>query len=67
MPIPWTAIEWYCDSHRLNGELRDEMHFFVRGLDREFIRYHEQKAKRNKPAKPPPGRLPPSGKVRRFK
>jgi hypothetical protein len=45
-PIPWTVIVDYAVAHGIVGEQLDDLFFFVRGMDAEYLKYHEQVATR---------------------
>lgn len=32
-PIPWTAIDRYCEANEIYGEQREDVFYFVRKLD----------------------------------
>lgn len=36
-PIPWLAVEAYCDRLGLDDEAREDMHALVRAMDDAFL------------------------------
>jgi hypothetical protein len=46
-PIPWSAIEQWCQALDLDEEESDDVHTLVRRLDNAYLRHRE--AKRPKP------------------
>lgn len=44
-PIPWTAIEAYCDRYELHGEAREDMHQLLRAMDSEYLGYLAKRSK----------------------
>jgi len=42
-PIPWTAINSYCDVLGLEGEQREDVHHHVRELDETYMKWHNDK------------------------
>lgn len=51
-PIPWTSIERYCDAFGIEGEQREDMHFFLREMDRAYLG-HRAKEATNQVESPP--------------
>jgi hypothetical protein len=47
-PIPWTAISEYCDRSEVHGEQREDMFYFVRALDNEYLKFKNAKAEAEK-------------------
>lgn len=49
-PIPWTAIEQYCDAIDVIGGQRARLHACVRAMDNVMLEHHRKKndAKRKK-------------------
>lgn len=41
-PIPWSAIDRYCDSHGIQDEQREDMHYFVRLLDGKSLNFKKK-------------------------
>lgn len=39
--IPWTAIDRYAVSSELDEELSNDLHYFIRRMDMEYIKYIE--------------------------
>jgi hypothetical protein len=45
--IPWSAIEAWADRHELPDDLREELHFVLRKMDKVFVDHcNEQNKKR---------------------
>lgn len=44
--IPFSAIMAYADVYQIEGEQREDLLYFVRGMDAAFLDYH---SKKNKP------------------
>ena len=43
-PIPWTAIERWCDAAKMTEEEeRDDVHYLVRRLDNAYLAYKRKK------------------------
>lgn len=42
-PIPWGAVQAYCDSHELDDEQTANMHHHIREMDAAFL---EERAKK---------------------
>lgn len=42
-PIPWTAIEEYCNQTGIYDEQRERMHEYMRGMDNAFLEHHRKK------------------------
>lgn len=47
-PIPWTAMRDYCDCYEITGEQREDLFYFVRAMDRAYMKKEEQKNKKKK-------------------
>ena len=45
-PIPWTAIDIYCNSYTIVSEQREDMHMFIRSMDNAYLKYQESKRKK---------------------
>ena len=43
-PIPWTAIEQYCDALVVEGDQRRRLHLNVRAMDNTFLEHHRKQA-----------------------
>lgn len=50
-PIPWLAMNAYCDVYEIDGDLRQEFFYILRQLDNEMMEYRE--SKRPKPPSKP--------------
>jgi hypothetical protein len=44
-PVPWTAIQRYCEVHGLCGEQREDLFYHVREMDRVHLEWSAKKAK----------------------
>lgn len=44
-PIPWLAVEQYCQVMELDDDQRTAMHFHVTELDKAYIRHQQKKNK----------------------
>jgi hypothetical protein len=45
--FPWSAIEAWADRHELPDDLREELHFVLRKMDKVFVDHcNEQNRKR---------------------
>lgn len=42
-PIPWTAIQEYCDHIEVYGGQRARLHACVRAMDITFLEHHRKK------------------------
>lgn len=42
-PIPWSAIDGYCNSLELEDDQREDMFFFIRKLDSAYLDYFRSK------------------------
>lgn len=42
-PIPWTAIDQYCNSTGIEGEQRDDFFYHVKKLDESYLKYEKKK------------------------
>ena len=69
--IPWTAVEEYGRSWRMDWEQKYRLHHLIRAMDRAFMDYvagkrTEAQAENNPPAEAPPSRpaIRPKGKRR---
>lgn len=51
-PIPWTAVQSYCNEMELWGELREDMFFHIRALDTEYLKYRNAKRQPKKDGPP---------------
>ena len=49
-PIPWDAIQGYCDHHRLDADQTEAMHFHIQSMDAAFLEYHRRKTPTNPPS-----------------
>jgi hypothetical protein len=47
-PIPWTAIQAYCDWMGLDDETAADMHFHISNLDAARSKYHRSKEDKKK-------------------
>lgn len=43
MPIPWTALDAWCNAHGVIGEDRVDLIFLVRAMDSVFVRFRNGK------------------------
>lgn len=42
-PIPWLAINQYCDTLEVDKEQREDMHYFIREMDNAYYKFHKDK------------------------
>lgn len=42
-PIPWTAVNDYALYMDLDEDQHEDLHFFVRELDNEYVKYQSKK------------------------
>lgn len=47
-PIPWTAMRDYADAYSITGEQREDLFYFVRAMDKAYLKYVDSKAKKSK-------------------
>lgn len=45
-PIPWLAIDRYCEANDIEGEQREDLHFHVRALDRAYLQWRANQQQR---------------------
>lgn len=50
-PIPGSAIRAFCRDEELVGELADDLHYHVRNLDNELLKYRQKKAEQERGGK----------------
>lgn len=43
-PIPWLAVNAYCDAKRIYGDQRADMLYHVGSLDRTYLKYRAAQA-----------------------
>lgn len=41
-PIPWTAIQTYCEVQGFEGELREDVFYHVQHLDAEYLKWRSK-------------------------
>lgn len=41
-PIPWTAIQRYCEVNGFEGELREDVFYHVQHLDAEYLKWRSK-------------------------
>ncbi|QKW95604.1 hypothetical protein AXL3_14 [Stenotrophomonas phage vB_SmaS-AXL_3] len=58
-PIPWHAIQLYCDAHDIEGEQREDVFYHVQHLDKSYLDWSAKKHKKDLAAANPP--KPPKG------
>lgn len=44
-PIPWTAVNEYCNTYGIHGEQREDMFYHVEHLDDVYRDYVEKQTK----------------------
>lgn len=42
-PIPWTAMNTYCEVFNIHGESKLDFFFLVRSLDNSYLKYQSDK------------------------
>jgi hypothetical protein len=42
-PIPWTAVKDYAEANDLDQDQTEDLVYFVRRMDTEFLRWYEKK------------------------
>lgn len=47
-PIPWLAIQTYCDVHDITGEQREDMFYHVQRLDKTYMDWQTAKAEQER-------------------
>lgn len=52
-PIPWTAMNEYALTYKLDDEQRETLFYHVRALDQAWMEWQSEKRKRESPPKPP--------------
>lgn len=45
-PIPWTAIEQWCDAKEVDDEERETVHYLIRRMDIAYLAHHSAKMKK---------------------
>jgi hypothetical protein len=60
-PIPWTAINTYCEVHGIEGEQREDVFYHVQHLDKSYL---DWSAKRHKSETAKAASKPTKGKKR---
>lgn len=45
-PIPWLAIHHYCEAHEIEDEQREDMFYHVSRLDKTYLDWSAEKAKK---------------------
>lgn len=45
-PIPWTAIDRYCEVYRIAGEQREDLFYHVQSLDRAYLEWSRERMKK---------------------
>jgi len=58
-PIPWTAVQQYAETDRLDDEETRMLHAVIRHMDNAWMGYHQDKQKHEmgkSQAKPSPSR-----------
>lgn len=45
-PIPWLAIDRYCEVHRVEGESREDLFYQVQRLDKVYLEWQTDKSKK---------------------
>lgn len=51
-PIPWTAVQAYCDELLLDGDQREDMFFYIREMDAAYLKHRSSKVSKGDPNKP---------------
>lgn len=44
-PIPWVAINTYCEHHCIEGEQREDLEYFIRRMDAEYLKLYARRIK----------------------
>lgn len=44
-PIPWRAMQQYCEVQGIEGEQKDDFFFLVKQMDAEYLKHHAEKNK----------------------
>lgn len=47
-PIPWLAIQTYCDVHDIAGEQREDVFYHVQRLDKTYMDWQTDKAEKER-------------------
>lgn len=50
-PVPWTAVNTYCDVKGIHGDQRTDMLYHIGSLDRTYIKYKIDEAEAKAKAK----------------
>lgn len=50
-PIPWTAVQSYCDELLLEGDQRDDMFYHIREMDGAYLKHKSGKVAKAEPDK----------------
>lgn len=61
-PIPWTAVEMYCESNGIYASQRADFHYHISEMDEAYLEYRAGKIKAKTDASKP---APPTGKMGR--
>lgn len=48
MPIPWSAVQLWASSYRLDSETTETLHEVIRGLDAEFLEFVAEKQEKSR-------------------
>jgi hypothetical protein len=56
-PIPWTAMNTYCEAFEITGEQKHDLFYIIRSLDNAYLKYQADKQeKKTRQAKKPVSR-----------
>lgn len=42
-PIPWTAVDAYCNRYGLRGDRADDMLYYIRAMDDAWLEHNRKK------------------------
>lgn len=51
-PIPWSAIQIYCDAYEIKGEQREDVFYHVQHLDTAYLEWAAKKIGQKKDSAP---------------
>jgi hypothetical protein len=43
-PVPWMAVDRYCERHEITGEQCEDMHYFVAKMDEAYLKWQRAKS-----------------------
>ncbi len=50
-PIPWHVVNDYCDRYEIDGEQREDVHYYITAMDSAYLQYRANEAKKKVPEK----------------